>query len=78
MRVDLSNVRTGDRVLLRDGSKIVVDDRGGHLPLMIFMTDLSKWRNDGMWAPETNPNCGFDIVGVIYSGPRRLRRRLPA
>ena len=74
MRVDLSKVKAGDKVLLRDGSKIIVDDRGGQLPLMVFMTNLTVWKNDGTWA-ETNPNCGFDIVGVIYDSAKRALSR---
>lgn len=73
MSVDLSKVKAGDKVFLRDGSKIIVDDRGGRLPLMVFMTNLTVWKNDGTWA-DTNPNCGFDIVGVIYSTNRALSR----
>ena len=69
MSVDLSRVRVGDKVLLRDGSKIIVDDRGGRMAPMVFMTDLSRWKPDGTWS-EWNPNCGFDIVGIIHSATR--------
>jgi hypothetical protein len=68
MSVDLTKVRAGDKVLLRDGSKIVVDDRGGKSPLMVLTTYLSVWKNDGRWAPDTYPNCPFDVVGIIYCG----------
>lgn len=64
MKIDLSKIKSGDKVLLRDGSKIIVDDRGGKLPLMVFMTDLSRWKPGGAWS-EFNPNCDFDIVGII-------------
>ena len=69
MSVDLSRVRAGDKVLLRDGSKIVVDDRGGKMPPMVLTHYLTAWANDGKWSP-LNPNCGFDIVGVIFSRSR--------
>ena len=72
MSVKLETVRSGDKVLLRDGSKIVVDDRGGKLPPMVMLTDLSKWQNTGEWAPLTYPNCPFDIVGVIYQARGEL------
>ena len=69
MTIDLSRVRSGDKVLLRDGSKIVVDDRGGKMQPMVMTHYLTVWGNDGTWS-KFNPNCGFDIVGVIH-GPRR-------
>ncbi len=69
MPVDVSKIRVGDKVILRDGSKIIVDDRGGKLKPMVFMTYLTSWANDGTWS-EYNPNCGFDIVGVIHCANR--------
>lgn len=69
MGVDLSRVLAGDKVLLRDGSKIVVDDRGGNVAPMVLTHYLSVWTNDGRWT-ENFPDCPFDIVGVIH-GPRR-------
>lgn len=67
--VDLSKVRAGDKVILRDGSKIVVDDRGGQMEPLVMTHYLSAWTNDGRWS-ELNPNCGFDIVAVIYAASR--------
>lgn len=68
---DLSRVRAGDKVLLRDGSKIVVDDRGGTSPPMVFTTYLSVWKKNGSWAPDSYPNNPFDIVGIIYAPRER-------
>lgn len=66
MPVDLSKAKSGDKVLLRDGSKIILDDRGGKTKPMVFMTDLSKWQNDGTWSPLYE-NCPFDIIAIIPS-----------
>lgn len=66
MAVDTSKIRSGDKVLLRNGSKILVDDRGGKMEPMVFMTNLSVWKKDGSWAPATYPNNPFDIVGIIH------------
>lgn len=70
MDIDLSRVRSGDKVILRDGSKIVVDDRGGKMPPMILTHNITVWTNKGEWSSTGYPNCPFDIVGVIYSGKR--------
>lgn len=69
MSINLSTVRAGDKVILRDGSKIMVDDRGGKMPPMVLTHYLTVWKNDGTWS-EFNPDCKFDIVGIIYSGKR--------
>lgn len=69
MSVDLSKVRAGDKVLLRDGSKIVVDDRGGKMAPMVLTHYLSVWSNDGRWT-QHYPDCPFDIVGVICGSLR--------
>jgi hypothetical protein len=73
MTVDLRRVRAGDKILLRDGSKLVVDDRGGLMSPMVLTYYLTSWKNDGRWA-DSNPNCGFDIVGIIFSGKRPMVR----
>ncbi len=74
MSVDLSRVRAGDKVLLRDGSKIVVDDRGGTMSPMVLTHFLSVWTNDGRWS-DSYPDCPFDIVGVIHHGGRTTRSK---
>jgi hypothetical protein len=66
MSVDLSRVRAGDKVILRDGSKILVDDRRGTMQPMVMTHYLTTWTNDGRWS-VLNPCCGFDIVGIIYN-----------
>jgi hypothetical protein len=65
MSVDLSKVRAGDKVLLRDGSKIMVDDRGGSMKPLVLTHYLTVWSNNGKWSAQ-HENCPFDIVGVIY------------
>lgn len=67
---DRSKVKAGDKVLLRDGSKIVVDDRGGKQPLMILTSYLTIWDEQGRWAVDTYPNCPFDIIAVIPQGAK--------
>lgn len=68
MPVNLENVRAGDKVLMRDGSKVTINEYEGEL--RVILQPLECWQNDGVWSPF-NRNCKFDIVGVIY-GKRKI------
>lgn len=63
MAVDLSTLKAGDKVMLRDGSKIVVWWRNNKLGVLTHYIDV--WDNDGAWARKTNYPCDFDIICIL-------------
>ena len=67
MSVNLSNVKAGDKVILRDGSKVTLNEHAGEL--RVILQPLKSWEQDGTWS-RFNPDCYLDIVGVIYYAHR--------